>query len=650
MKFEITVEEVDAIKKYKDDKYMIINQFLTNDVESDIELLSSGGNFCEYTKESVVQNIEIIKKTYEIMLKNFYNNSPEDWTFYRGTNIAEIDKLKINPDINKFISTTPDIEKAKSQFSNNWSRPAVIQIEGAADIPYLKLNEVLNTSDDEIIIAPFTKVVSIEEIEDNQESLKMYKIVLENQKFEELSETEQTDLYRFLIENADNANERLNACVELDEENSIHYENIRKLEQLLAKHNLSMEQDGYEADTTESEKQSNLDDVARINMELDSLKSTATKVFNIRQENCKFIWEWKNKFIRYIISECRKIDLKYSKKMDEEIKVENVELEVKEILDDEVNKVKEECLENIEVVNTLLDNIKNLISKQQNHARIAEEMNAHYKALNNAFEMKNYAEELSALVKAIANKVNNLTKKDEEQLEKISQTNLQISTLLNYLNNARAAIGKKITRFDEINIIEENELKKEIAETIKNIRCEAELKKLNDDIDIIEDKSYFRKLIDRFTGRNKLDAVMLEQIQVRQIAIKKTFRAKMPLAYNYSIHELIAEIEMFIKENIDDELVIEDVNALRKIETVLKKNFVIIDSKVVSIIDRKTGKNLPLASKELTKKEIIEIDTYRFLNRYGYDKIIKNNEPEYQDTLAHEIKRIVDYIKTSNII
>ena len=143
---------------------------------------------------------------------------------------------------------------------------------------------------------------------------------------------------------------------------------------------------------------------------------------------------------------------------------------------------------------------------------------------------------------------------------------------------------------------------------------------------------------------------MLDQIQIRQTAIKKTFKAKMPLARNYSIHELIAEIEMFIKENKDDELVVEDVNNLRKIKDVLKKNFVIIDSKVISIIDQKTGKNLPLASRKLTKKELIEIDTYRFLNRYGYDKNNDSEEPEYQDTLANEIKRIVDYIKTSEIV
>ncbi len=55
-------------------------------------------------------------------------------------------------------------------------------------------------------------------------------------------------------------------------------------------------------------------------------------------------------------------------------------------------------------------------------------------------------------------------------------------------------------------------------------------------------------------------------------------------------------------------------------------------------------------SKKISKKELIEIDTYRFLNKYGYDKSNDIKEPEYQDTLANEIKRIVDYIKTSGVL
>ena len=68
---------------------------------------------------------------------------------------------------------------------------------------------------------------------------------------------------------------------------------------------------------------------------------------------------------------------------------------------------------------------------------------------------------------------------------------------------------------------------------------------------------------------------MLEQIEIRQTAVKKTFKVKMPLAKNYSIHNMIAEIEIFIQDNKDDELVAEDVSTLRNIRDNLKKNFIL---------------------------------------------------------------------------
>ena len=108
---------------------------------------------------------------------------------------------------------------------------------------------------------------------------------------------------------------------------------------------------------------------------------------------------------------------------------------------------------------------------------------------------------------------------------------------------------------------------------------------------------------------------------------------------------------MFIKDNEDDELVLEDVSALREFEKEISQNFVIIDSKVKDIINEKENKNLPVSNK-ITKKELIEIETYRFLNKYGYD-IAEKQEPEevsYVDTTAKEISRIIEYINTSKIL
>ena len=677
MDLELNEEELKAINLYRNDKYLSINQFLSQDVESDISLIMSGENL-DYSQKSVIENIEIIKRMSVALIKKSEVSSKE-WVFYRVVNISEINRLKAERTINRFLLASNTEEKAKFNMGQNISKYAMMQLYANDDIPYIILNENI----DEIVISPFLEIESIEEnIDVSYNDFIRYKVFLRKQKMEKISDEEEGFIFNNIINNADIANQKLKECVRIEEENIKNFENIRKLEQLLAKHNLSMEQENYEKDNSDIDKQAVLDDIDRINTELATQKAIAIDMFDKRKENLFFISNWKKDIIKYIMIEIEKLKNSYNsentdinvsqveeddvyhnneeindKMYEKENKVVKNELnkdeekiiEIKE-LDPEVLNVKKEAQENIAVVNTLLDNIKNLIYKQQNHARIAELLNSNYKALNNAFEMKNYATELEVLVNGISNKVDTLTKDNTIELQKISKTNLQVSTLLNYLNNPKSAVSKKINRFEELNILEENELKREIAETIKNIRCEAELKKLRDDLSIIKETSGFKKFIGRFTGKNKLNEAMVEQIGIRENAIKRTFKLKMPLAQNYSIHNMIAEIEMFIEDNKDDELVIEDVNNLRNIRDNLKKNFVIIDSRVVSIIDQKTGKYLPYDSRKVSKKDLIEIDTYRFLKKYGYDRPVKNDEPEYQDTLSREIKRIVDYIKTSDVL
>ena len=321
-------------------------------------------------------------------------------------------------------------------------------------------------------------------------------------------------------------------------------------------------------------------------------------------------------------------------------------------------QVQEECEDNLKEAEKLLSNIKDLITKQQNHAKIAGNIGAVYSALNNAFEMRKVAETLLELLKNISNKVNSIvelpdSEEKKEKLKDISEKNIQISTLFNYLNNPKiAAQNSKATRFDEMAIIEENELKRGIAERIILIRGEAELKKLKDDLEIIEEKGALSRFFGFFTGQNKLDDFMIEQIEIRQLAIRRTLAKNLSLAYNYSIHELMAEIDMFVKDNNDDELVFDDVADLNALADELRRNFIVLESKVQNIVEKREGRNQLLDNKKITKKEIIEIETYRFLNKYGYDLNGKayTEEPKYQDTMANEIARIIEYINSSKIL
>ena len=629
MDFSITNEEIEALRTYKEHNYEAMNQLLVSNCETDIALLSdeieSKVITLSYDKESVITNLAMIKTIYELMQKVYYNRGKrEGWALARGTNMAEIERLKNEPYIDKFLSTTADYKRAENEFSTVWQSPAVMYICGEANIPYIVVDDILGKKNEnqEMIIAPFTRIKEIKEYKEIEmpnhvKTLRTYNVSLEKQELEQLSEEERNGLYQYIIEHADDIDKRLQECIILEKENRIHYENIRKLEQLLAKyeiHSETMEEEGNPSQ--------------RITKQLDELKEIASALFRVRKNHMDVITNWKKNIAVYMMAECREIEIKYEaeakileekrqeklKKYEEEAKIK-YEMVKNETMDALLENVKQECKENVQAVEKLLENIKNLISKQQNHAKIAGNVGATYSALNNGFEMKKIAEMLQELLQRIALKVETLCEQEdktlvEEKLNDIAKVNLQISTLINYLNNPKIATkNSHITRFDEMAIIEENELKRGIAERIRYIQGEAELKKLKDDLEMIDEKGAFSKFF--------------------------------------------AQIKMFINENNDDALVEEDIAELETLQEELKRNFVILDSKVDMIVEQKEGRNLPYEKKRMNKRELIEIETYRFLNKYGYDiqeRDTEQNEPAYQDTMANEIARIVDYINSSNIL
>ena len=791
MDLEITKDEQNALKKYLNDNYEIINQMLISNSESDLALLSDEIEdkqiLISYDKDSIKDYLDIIKKVYSLILKQYYRSNPSKRDFYRGTNFAEIDRLKSEVYIDRMMSATSSKEDAE-KYSSNYNRPVLIDFDLEENVPYIVISDVIKRykNKEEILISPFTKIIGFDEKTDNSN---VYKLKIQKQVLDNLNENERNGLYSYIIDNAYLIDRKLEDCIKLEKENGTNFENIRKLEQLLSKYENTIDDKELSKNYSDIDREADYNDINRINKELEEIKRMTTEIFDMRKQNINFVNIWKRNIAVYMIAECREIEKEFekviieneknseedekdmgrSKKKDkvkveeknEEIVEEKVE-EVDEIVeetkkdsediekevnvieeteekipneetvndetketeesvseekdsseelvsnkkeveekvvevieeisekeekvsneeakevkkesqvqddtivwdakekienkDELVDRVREEAEENIEETEKLLNNISSLISKQQNHARIAGNMGATYSALNNGFEMRNNAEKLMNLLNEINMKIaviasQERTPENIEKLEKVSKALIEISTLLNYLNNPKIAPqGTKATRFDELFIIEENELKRRIAEEIRNICAEAELKKLKDDMEIIQDKSAFQKIIGVFTGRNRLDDFMIDQIIIRQTAIRRTLSKKLLLSHIYSIHDLMAKIIMFINENDDDELVENDVKELKVLADELRRNYVIEDSKVKSIVEQREGDKLPL-DKRLSKKDIIEVETYKFLNKYGYD--IPDNgktEPEYQDTMAHEIGRIVEYINSSNIL
>lgn len=752
MELDFTNEELQNLEVYMDVKYQAINQLLVSNSETDIALLSDEVENevvkIPYDRMSVIENLMNTKLLYKLFIKNFCKIKHESRKFFRGTNLAEIERLKVEPFIDRIWSATTD-EKVEEEHATKWNRPVGVTITLEENVPFIDVGKVLNQDKYKncILISPFTRVKAIEEDKsinlEESKYFKCYNIVLEKQNLDKLNVMERNGLYNYILENAYSIKRKLEECIKLERENAINFDNIRKMEQLLRVYENAIDENELDSEYSDIDRTANYNDVERVTNELNDLKRISTNVFEIRKQNIDFINTWKRNIAVYMIAECREIeeqfkdveyepeeidsddksnDVNESTDTTQDTKIINInealnfkeenekilatavllnedesdssiaEEDEKEVETDSENdisipdidtvsesiensneeisqeetieenetqkRVKQECQENVNTVQKLLNDINALISKQQNHAKIAGNMGSSYSALNNAFEMRKAAESLKEQVVKINEKVNELCRKEyneriELDLELISKSSIEISTLLNYLNNPKIAVrNSKITRFEEMAIIEENELKRGIAEKIREIRGEAELKKLKDDLEIIEEKGTFSRFIGLFTGKNKIDDFMIEQIEYRQRAIRKTLSKKLSLAHNYSIHELMAEITMFVNDNEDDELVQDDVLDLKALAEELRRNYIVLESKVQSIVEEKEGKNLLYDNRKMTRRETIELETNRFLNKYGYSNYNnhRDEEPKYQDTMSSEIGRIIEYINSSNIL
>lgn len=676
MEFKFTDEDIQVLKEYREKTKLMVNQLLINNGEVDIALLNNNTEDMQpfsYDRESVRINLENIIKIYEIMLKSYYAKINRPWALAYCTTVAETERLKNEIYIDYFLHATEKQDEKNLQFDINM--PAIINFAGDSDVPYINIDEALGTQTvtPEILIAPFTKIKDFKEMQEIQledsQKLPIYSVTLEKQDLQELTFEEKESVYNYILTSADVVNQKLQECIGYQTDTLNNNENIRKLEQLLSKYELEIKKKIEFQDYPETEQTADKADVDRIKNELADLQDSNSNIFEEKKMAIDFITKWKKNIAVYIMAEFKELEMKYEaerkvvrenysekmKKFEEEAKEKHEKLK-EESLEEIAKAVNKECDDNIIVAKRLVEDVKKLITKQQSYAKIAGNMGATYSALNNAFDIKKIAETLLEKIMAIKDKAKELCDTEDrdwlsEKLLKISEINLQISTLMNYLNNPKSTVGQaKITRFEEMTIIEENELKRGIAEKILNVRGEAELKKLKEDLEILEEKGAFKRFIGFFTGANKLDEVKEEQIEIRQKAIRKTLSQKMSLVYNYSIHELVAEIEMFLNDNEDDELVEEDMYILENMENELRRNFIISDSKVQEIIDQRENKNLPVEVKRISKRELIEIETYRFLNKYGYDKRNDEEGTEYADTMQNEIARIVDYINSSKVL
>ena len=329
---------------------------------------------------------------------------------------------------------------------------------------------------------------------------------------------------------------------------------------------------------------------------------------------------------------------------------------------DETEKVKLFDLEKVLRTNKnksdkMVEDISDLIKKQQKYAKIGAETNSKYSSLIDGFKIKQEAEKLRKILSDMYFEFkeyyfNKLNKKIpnleyERRLSKILEIAEKVEVFLNYIYNPKNAKQRTdINRFDELILIEENEIKRRITKEADSIIANANLIIIDEEIDTIETKRVLEKLFDIIIGKRKKDKERVIKLEELAEEVDAKLRQSYTINRNYKIHDVLAKIMIFKSENIGDELVKDLVDKITVIEKAIAKNFVISEESVLKKIDELKMLKLPVVI-EKDEKNDVEYELALLRHKYEYDNIYKEEEVKYVDTTANEIKQIIEYIKLS---
>ena len=284
--------------------------------------------------------------------------------------------------------------------------------------------------------------------------------------------------------------------------------------------------------------------------------------------------------------------------------IKYIKLEEKRYIEagiDETEKVKLFELEKILRTNKnksdkMVEDIADLIKKQQKYAKIGAETNSKYSSLIDGFKIKQEAEKLKKILTDMYSEFkeyyfNKLNKKIpnleyERKLPKILEIAEKVEVFLNYIYNPKNAKQRTdLNRFDELILIEENEIKRKITKEVDAIIANANLIIIDEEIDSIETKRVLEKIFDMIIGKRKKDKERVLKLEELAEEVDAKLRQTYTINRNYKIHDVLAKIMIFKSENLGDSLVKELVDKITVIEKAIAKNFVISEEKVLNKIE-----------------------------------------------------------------
>ena len=169
MDYSLTQEEIQAIEKYQDNDFKIMNTFLRYGIDSEIRINSRNGKDYPYmTREMMEKSLNDIANLYSAIIKQYLSNGSKkpEKTLYRGTKISIVDSMQNSN--SSFLSTSSSIittmtfSRSFNKGSNiaDESERAVLLVDG--NVPWINIEHEFGGGEDEVLFVP--SKISIEEV------------------------------------------------------------------------------------------------------------------------------------------------------------------------------------------------------------------------------------------------------------------------------------------------------------------------------------------------------------------------------------------------------------------------------------------------------------------------------------------------------
>lgn len=227
MDYSLTKDEIDAVEKYQDNDFKIMNSLLRSGIESEMRINSRNGKDYPYmTRNMMEQALKDIQNLYSAIIKKYLINGsvkPEK-PLYRGTKISLIDSMQNNN--SSFLSTSTSIVQTMT-FSRSFNKGsnvadeterAVLLVDG--EVPWLSIENEFGGGEDEVLFVPSKVEIKESQLTSNQRYGKEYIMKLsdidipektpeeiENIKNEILDKTEKmSDYLKYILVIKDNPN------------------------------------------------------------------------------------------------------------------------------------------------------------------------------------------------------------------------------------------------------------------------------------------------------------------------------------------------------------------------------------------------------------------------------------------------------------